>query len=43
LLLYAVVLVCLPIRRVFDSTDRGNSWRVIWNYLPPVYAVTFAP
>ncbi len=24
------------------STDRGESWSVASNYLPPVYAVTFA-
>ncbi len=27
---------------VFASGDRGESWRVISNYLPPVHAVTFA-
>ena len=27
---------------VFASTDRGESWSVVSNYLPPVYAVTFA-
>jgi photosystem II stability/assembly factor-like uncharacterized protein len=28
---------------VFVSTDRGDSWSIVSNYLPPVYAVTFAP
>jgi photosystem II stability/assembly factor-like uncharacterized protein len=28
---------------LFASSDRGESWSVISNYLPPVYAVTFAP
>jgi photosystem II stability/assembly factor-like uncharacterized protein len=27
---------------VFTSTDRGDSWSVVSNYLPPVHAVTFA-
>lgn len=27
---------------VFASRDRGDSWSVISNYLPPVHAVTFA-
>ena len=27
---------------LFASTDRGDSWSVVSNYLPPVYAVTFA-
>lgn len=27
---------------VFASTDRGESWKVVSNYLPPVHAVTFA-
>jgi photosystem II stability/assembly factor-like uncharacterized protein len=28
---------------VFASTDRGDTWSVVSNYLPPVYAVTFVP
>jgi hypothetical protein len=27
---------------VFASRDRGDSWHVVSNYLPPVHAVTFA-
>lgn len=27
---------------VFASTDRGESWAVVSNHLPPVHAVTFA-
>lgn len=27
---------------VFASRDRGDSWSVVSNYLPPVHAVTFA-
>ena len=27
---------------VFASGDRGESWHVVSNYLPPVHAVTFA-
>jgi photosystem II stability/assembly factor-like uncharacterized protein len=27
---------------VFASRDRGESWSVVSNYLPPVHAVTFA-
>jgi hypothetical protein len=26
---------------VFASRDRGDSWSVVSNYLPPVHAVTF--
>ncbi len=32
----------LFVANVFASTDRGESWSVVSNYLPPVYAVTFA-
>jgi photosystem II stability/assembly factor-like uncharacterized protein len=28
---------------VFASTDRGDRWAVVSNYLPPVHAVTFVP
>jgi hypothetical protein len=28
---------------VYTSADRGDSWSVLTNNLPPVYAVTFAP
>lgn len=28
---------------LFVSRDRGEQWAVVSNYLPPVYAVTFAP
>ncbi len=27
---------------VFASTDRGERWQVVSNYLPPVHAITFA-
>lgn len=27
---------------VFASSDRGESWNGVSNYLPPVHAVTFA-
>ena len=27
---------------VFASSDRGESWSVVSNHLPPVHAVTFA-